>query len=86
MEGHCFTNISSYRWNQRLIFGMLAVLDLVNTFTGSDLDCGSHINQKMQETGDPYINVQEHCSSAFPLIRGFFRSDAGGWDSENICK
>ena len=43
---NCFANISSYRWNQRLIFGVVGVLDLVNTINGLDLDCGSHINKK----------------------------------------
>ena len=36
---------------------MVAVLDFVNTIAGLDLDCESHINQKMQKTSVPYTNV-----------------------------
>ena len=45
-----FANISRSKMNQRLKFCELAVLDLLNTFIGSDLDCGAHRNQKMQKT------------------------------------
>ena len=41
-----FANISLSKMNQRLTFCELAVLDLLNTFIGSDLDCGA---QKMHK-------------------------------------
>lgn len=37
---------------------MVAILDLVNTITGSNLDCGSHITQKMQNTGVSYTTIE----------------------------
>ena len=43
--------------NQRLKFGELTVLDLLNTIIGSDLDCGAHRDQKNAKTALLNINV-----------------------------
>eukprot|EP00268_Persea_americana_P030535 TRINITY_DN29562_c0_g1_i1.p1 TRINITY_DN29562_c0_g1~~TRINITY_DN29562_c0_g1_i1.p1 ORF type:complete len:124 (-),score=6.72 TRINITY_DN29562_c0_g1_i1:84-428(-) len=44
-------HISRYKRNQWLKFGHLAVFDLPELMTGSNLDCGTHINRKIWKNG-----------------------------------
>ena len=44
-------NTSRYSKDQWLKFGHLAVFDLSELMTGSDLDCEPHINQKIGKNG-----------------------------------
>ena len=75
-----FVNISNSVNNQRLKFDVLAVLDLLNKTTGSDLTCGAQKRSDFEKNGLPYINVQVHYSSAFQWVCGFRKSEGGSSD------